>query len=187
MECTENKVPGQAGVRSDACSLEIANFTDHDDVRRLAQDGTQGGRKRHADLRVYLHLVDPGHLIFDRFLYGNDLAVRFVDVIETRVKRSRLAGPRRARDEENAIWQLEQAFEAFLFLRKKSKLRQTELQTGFIEETHDHGFAMIGRNGRDAKVERLLFDLYLDAPILGQAFLCDAHGTSHDLQTAENG
>ena len=187
MQRAENKMSGQARVRSDARSLEVANFANHDDVRRLAQDGAQSRRKCHADLRIHLDLVDTGHLIFDRLFHGNDLAVWFVDVVEAGVKRGRLTGTGRASDEENAIRQLDQAFEAFLFLRKKSKLRQTELQTGFIEETHDHGFAMIGRNGRDAKVERLLFDLYLDAPILGQAFLCDAHGTSHDLQTAENG
>src|SRR6266478_6659431 len=35
---TENKMSGQARVRCNARSLEVANFPDHNDVRRLAQD-----------------------------------------------------------------------------------------------------------------------------------------------------
>src|SRR5437879_12658675 len=46
---------------------------------------------------------------------------------------------------------------------------------------------MIGRHGRDAQVDGLLFDPYLDATILRQAFLGDAHRAGHDLEPADNG
>src|SRR5262249_51549451 len=94
---TENKVTGKTCIGGDACSLEIANLTDHDDVRRLAKDGPQRGRKRHTDLGVYLHLIYAGHLIFDRLFYRDDFAVRFIDVIETSVKRSGFARAGRSR------------------------------------------------------------------------------------------
>ena len=102
----ENEVTGETGVDRDAGGLEIANFTDHDDVRRLAQDGAQRRRESHADLGIHLHLIDPVHLIFDRVFDGDDLAVRFVDVIEAGVERGRLAGAGRAGDEQNAVRQL---------------------------------------------------------------------------------
>src|SRR5882762_10175487 len=55
--------------------------------------------------------------VFDRFFDRNDFAVRFVDVIETGVKRGRLAGARRPSHEENPVRQSDQALEAFLVVR----------------------------------------------------------------------
>src|SRR5690348_12567595 len=74
----ENKMAGQTGIRCDARSLEVTNLSHHDDVRRLAQHGTQRSRKRHADLAIHLYLVDSAHLVFDRFFDGDDFAVRLV-------------------------------------------------------------------------------------------------------------
>ena len=177
----------ETGVRCDTRSLEVANFSDHDDVRRLAKDGTQRGRKRHADLGIHLHLIDPGHLIFDRFFDGNDFAVRFVDVIEAGVKRGRFSGSRRAGYKENPIRQSDQTFERFLVVGEKSKLGQTKLQVRLIEDTQNHALTVIARHGRDAKVDGLFFDPHLDATILRQAFLGDTDRAGHDLEPADNG
>ena len=187
MQCAKDKVPSQTGVRGDARSLKVANFADHNDVRRLAEDRAQGRGKGHAYLRVHWHLVDAVHLIFNWLFHRDDLAVRLVDVIETGVKRGRLARPSRASDKKNAIRESDQALEDFLIVGKKSKLRQTQLQAGLIQHAHDHALAVVGGNSRDAKIDRLFFDLYLDAAVLRQTLLRDAHGTGHDLEPADNG
>ena len=96
---TEDKVTCKTGVRSNARCFEISNFTNHDDVRCLAQNGTQGGRKSHSDLRIHLYLIDPGHLILDRLFYRDDFAVRLVDVIEARIERGGLTGTGRPGDQ----------------------------------------------------------------------------------------
>ena len=54
---------------------------------------SQGSREGHADFGVHLHLVDAGHLIFDRLFHSDHFAVRFIDVIETSVKRGRFPEP----------------------------------------------------------------------------------------------
>src|SRR5881392_2376724 len=82
---------GETRVYCDSRRLKIANFADHDDVRRLAQDRTQRSWERHADLRIDLHLVDACHLVLDRLFHGDDFAVRFVDVIEAGVERRRFS------------------------------------------------------------------------------------------------
>ena len=107
--------------------------------------------------------------------------------MKTGVKRRRLTRASRASDKKNAIRQFDQALEDFLVVGKKSKLRQTQFQAGFIEHAHDHALAVVGGNSRDAKIDRLFFDLYLDAAVLRQTLLRDAHGTGHDLEPADNG
>ena len=47
----KTKMAGQAGVDGDAGRLQVANFADHDDVRRLPQDRAKRGRKGHPDAR----------------------------------------------------------------------------------------------------------------------------------------
>src|SRR5204863_2828684 len=103
MERAENKVSSQAGGGGNTRGLEVANLTDHNYVRRLAQDGAQRRRKCHPDVRIHLHLVDPVHLIFNWLLDRDDLSVRFIDVIEARVKRARFARASRPGNEKNAV------------------------------------------------------------------------------------
>jgi hypothetical protein len=45
---------------------------------------------------------------------------------------------------------------------------------------------VIGGNRRDPKIDWFLFDFYLDATVLWQAFFCDAHRTGHDLEPADD-
>ena len=122
----EDEVAGQAGVGRDRRRLQIANLADHDDVRRLPQNGAKRGGKSHPDIGVHLHLVDAGHLVFDRVFDGDDFPVRPVDEIQTGIKRARLAGTGRASHEEDAVGQAEQSLERLLVVAEKSKLGQTE-------------------------------------------------------------
>ena len=99
MQRTEDKVTSETRVRSNARCLEVSNFTNHDDVRRLTQNGTQGCRKGHPNLGIHLDLIDARHLILHRLFHCDDFAVWFVDVIETGVEAGRLAGTSRAGNE----------------------------------------------------------------------------------------
>src|SRR5207253_2843762 len=119
VQYTENKMSSQACIRGDARSLEITNFPDHNNIRRLAQDRAQRSRKCHPNLRTNLHLVDSVHLIFNRLFYRNNFTVRFVDVIKAGVKRGRLAAAGWAGDEKNALGKFDQALEYFLIVGKK--------------------------------------------------------------------
>ena len=94
---------GQAGVGRDGCCLCVANFTDHDDVGGLPQNRSERDRKRHPHVRVYLHLINAGHLIFDRLFHGNDLAVGLVDEVQTGVKSARFSRAGRTGDEQDAV------------------------------------------------------------------------------------
>ena len=46
---------------------------------------------------------------------------------------------------------------------------------------------MIRWDRRDPKIDRFLFNFHLDAAVLGQTLLGDAHRTGHDLEPADNG
>ena len=94
---TENKVTSETCVRSNARCLEVSNFANHDDVRRLAQNRAQGCRKGHPNLGIHLDLIDARHLILDRLFHCDDFAVWFVNVIETGVEGGGFSGPGRAR------------------------------------------------------------------------------------------
>ncbi len=46
----QHQVAGERGLDGDLRGFEVADFTDHDDVRVLAQDGAQGLGKGQVDL-----------------------------------------------------------------------------------------------------------------------------------------
>ncbi len=101
----EDKMPGETRVRRDRGGLQIPNLSDHDNVRRLPQDGAKRGRKSHPDVGVHLHLVDSSHLILDRFFDRDDLPIGFVQVVEAGVEGARFSGPGRSRHEQDTVRQ----------------------------------------------------------------------------------
>src|SRR5438094_787259 len=177
----------QAGISRDRCRLQIANFADHDDIWGLTQNGAQCDWKGHSDIGVHLHLVDPGHLIFDRFFHRNDLAVRLVDVVEAGVKGAGFSRTGRPGHEQNSIGRTQQPLEFFLIVAEEAEFGEAEEQTRFIEHPHDDAFAMVRGNGGNAQINRFLFDLHLNASVLRQTLFRDTHRAGHDFQPADDG
>ncbi len=99
----EHLVAGERGFDGDIRRLVIANFTDHDDVRILAQDGTEGAGEIEADVALHRHLVDAGELVLDGVLDGDDVVFRAVQLLEDGIERGRLAGAGRAGDEDHPV------------------------------------------------------------------------------------
>lgn len=89
---TEHQVAGKRRVDRDFSGFQVADLTDHDDIRRLAEHGAQRRGKGHIHMPVHLHLVDAGELVFDRVFHRDQLAAGGVDRIQERVQRSGLAG-----------------------------------------------------------------------------------------------
>ena len=55
-------MPGQSGLDRNVQSFGVADLSDHNDVRVLAQNRPQGCREGQSDLRLHIHLVQPAEL-----------------------------------------------------------------------------------------------------------------------------
>ena len=111
---------GQRSIDGNRGGLQIADFAEHDHVRRLAKHGAQCAGKSEAHGFAHLHLVDAGQQIFDRVLDGDDFAVWPVDEIQTGIKCGRFARPGGAGHEQDAIRQTNQPLKGLLVVRKKT-------------------------------------------------------------------
>ena len=182
----EHHVTGERGVDGDLGGLKVANFTDHHDVRRLAEHGAQGAGEGHADLVANGHLIDAGELIFDGVLDRDELAVGFVDEVQTGIQRGRLAGAGRAGDEKDAVGHADDALHDRLVITEEAELGQAEREAFLVENTHDDGLAVGGRQGGNTQVDLLAGGGDLNAAVLRDAFLGDGD-VGHDLQARDHG
>ena len=73
-----HKVTCDGCLYSDGCRLLITDFSDHNDVRILSQDGTQCRCKGQIRFIVDLHLVDSVNICFHRIFYGDDVYIFFI-------------------------------------------------------------------------------------------------------------
>ena len=130
---------GEGSIYRNVGSLNIPDLTHHDDVRCLTQHGPQGGRKGHPNVRFDHDLVNARQLILDGILHRDDLAVRLVDEIESRIKGGRLARSGGAGDEEDAVGLGDAVTNAGVhFLGDVKGLQRGELLVGGVEEAeHD--------------------------------------------------
>src|ERR1700691_535028 len=94
---------GETRLYGDLRRLEITDFSHHDDVGVLAQDGAQPARESHLDLGVDLRLTDAVNEILDRVLDRDDVAGVVIEALKPRIERRRLAGAGGAGDEKNAV------------------------------------------------------------------------------------
>ena len=93
-------MPGECRLHGDVGGLGVADLTDHDDIRILAQERAEAGRERDSRLWVDLRLVHIPHVILDRVLHGRHIHLGTVQHVHQRVKRGRFSGTgRTARDE----------------------------------------------------------------------------------------
>ncbi len=73
---------GQSGLNCDLRGLCITDFTNHDNVGILPQDGPQCARKRDRTALAGMHLVDQLQRVFDRIFDCDDVRANALDKIQ---------------------------------------------------------------------------------------------------------
>ena len=84
-------MPGERRVDRYPGGLFVADFSDHDDVRVLAQGAPQAFGEGVAFLSLSLGLDDTFDMVFNRVFDGDDLDFRGVDFFQEGVEGSGLA------------------------------------------------------------------------------------------------
>ena len=107
VEGAQDEVAGEGGLDGNLGGLQVAHFSDHDDVRVLAQKRAEGAAEGQADGFVDGHLHDAFDVIFDRVLGGEELGVNGVDPAQAGIEGGRLAAAGRAGDHDDAVGALD--------------------------------------------------------------------------------
>ena len=182
----EDEVAGERGADGDLGGVEVADFTDHDDVGVLAQHVAQGAGEGEADLGAHLHLVDAGHLVFDRVLDRDDAQVGRVDLAEKGVERGRFARAGGTGDEDDAVRVVEHADDHGLLLGVHAQPVHGERLLLLVQQAQAHALGVDGGDGGDADVERTADGLEVDATVLREAALGNVEAR-HDLEARDDG
>src|SRR5688572_20337738 len=186
----EDEVAGQRRLHGDLRGLFVADLTDHDLVRIVAEDRAQTAREREALLLVDRDLRDAAQLILDRVFDGDDLVFGRLDLGERRVKSGRLTGTGRTGDQHHSVRLLDELAEAGqhpLVEAENVQAKVLELLRHrlLVEDTDDRVFAVCGRNDRNAEVDGAAGDAQLEATVLRHALLRDVQ-LRHDLDAGND-
>ena len=113
--------------------LEVADLTNHHDVRISTQNRPQGIGKGEADLRLHRDLHHASEFVFHRILDRDDATLGVIHFAEEGIKARRFSGSRRTGDEDDAIGQVKQGFDFFLHEGLHAELR--EIEFFLVEQT----------------------------------------------------
>ena len=161
----------QCGLHGNLRRFAVTHFTNHDDVRVLAQDGAQRIGKGQVDLRMHLDLVDAFQLVFHRVFHGDDLVLFRVNLGQGRVQGRRLTRAGRASHQQNTVRAGEQVVELGQGILGKAHGLQLQLHTGAVQHTHHDALAVHRGHGRDTQVQLAAFHAGFDTAVLRQAAL----------------
>ncbi len=138
-----------------------------------------------AGLGVHLDLVDARHLVLDRVLDRDDVAVDRVERVERRVERGGLARAGRAGDQHRAVGLVEARLEALAGLVAHAQRVDADQRRLLVEQAHDHALAVDARAASRCGCRRVALDLERHAAVLGHAPLGDVE-VAHDLDARDD-
>ncbi|OQA32513.1 MAG: hypothetical protein BWY57_01875 [Betaproteobacteria bacterium ADurb.Bin341] len=172
----QHQVPGQRGLDRHFSRFQIADFTDHDDVRILTHQGAHAIGKPQVDGVLHLHLVerslDHFNRVFDRAYI--DFGRR--QLLQGGIKRGRLARSGRAGHQDDAVRHFRHLLPAGLILIRKPEITEIAHQNVRVKNPHHQLFAKRRRQRRQAQLDFLpVRCARLDAAILWPAFLDHVH------------
>ena len=186
MEGREDEVACKGGLDGDLGRLEVTDLADHHHVGVLTQEGAQHLGERIAGLRVDRHLDDSVHIVFDRFLGGEEFGVDLVDAPQDRVEGGCLAGAGRTGNDEDSVRLLDIHRDLLIDVFGQADVLEVERGRRLVENTHDDGLAVGGREAADTKVDRLAGDGQGDTAVLRHAALGDVE-VRKDLDARDDG
>src|SRR5882724_2269068 len=173
MHGAQNLMAGQGRLDGDLGGFGVADFTDHDNVRVLAEDGTESIGERKADFLFDGNLVDARHLELNGVFHRDDVVHRVVEFVERGVKSGGLAGAGGAGDEDQAVRRIDSLLELLERVGIEAELVDARGEVRFIEHA-EHAFLAVNRGEKaHAQVEVLAADLDAHAAVLWEAALGD--------------
>ena len=161
---------GQRCLYGNLRSFQIADFTDHDDVRILPQNRAQCFGKRHVYARIDLGLSDPGQFVFDRVFDRQDVGAAFIQPRQCGIQGGGLAGAGGAGDQHDAVRLQDQLVKLLQHVCVHAQMLHVELIDILVEQAQYRAFAMSGGQRGNPHIDSLAAHPQRDAAILRQAF-----------------
>ena len=103
MHRANHQVAGQSGLDGHFGRGQVSDFADHDNVRVLPQQRAQSFRKREADARLNLALIERGLDHFNRVFDGVDVDFVGSQTFQRGVKGGGFARTRWTGHQDNAV------------------------------------------------------------------------------------
>jgi len=175
----------ERSVDRDLRRLAVADFTDHDDVRVLTQEGAQRTREGQPDVLTHQHLIDARHLVLDRIFGRQDAHLHLVDLVQKSIERGRLARPGGAGHQKDAVGAVDQLDHMPVVEIVKPEIAQLDEIAGLLQQTQRNRFAVSRRHRGHADVDVIIVEPHADAAVHRQPLLRDIQ-VRHDLDARDD-
>src|SRR5579859_1416350 len=187
----EHQVAGKRGLDRDLRRLGVADFTQNDLVRIVAQDGPQSAGEGEAFFLIDRNLRNAVYLVFDRVFDRNDLVFVSLDLVQRGVERGGFAAARGPGDQHHSIGLQNVAPElAQVFFIEADDVQHQVAELfahRFLVQHAEHGiFAVNGRHNGNAEVDQTSAVFHAETPVLRHAPLGNIE-LAHDLDTGDDG
>ena len=171
---------GLCGFQRDIGGSRIADLAHHQDVRILAQKGTQHAGIAEPGFLVQVHLVDALQADFAGVFHAGDIDLGAVQLLQAAVERDSLAGAGRAGDQQHALWSPDGIAQLLQLQRlQPERFQLYPAVIGGQQADHDF-FAKQRGQGADAQVAGLAWlQFQPEMAILRQTFFGDIEPGQH--------
>src|SRR6476646_4730223 len=187
----EHQVAGERRLDGDLRGFRIANFSHHDLVGIVAQNGAQPAGEGQPFFFIDRDLRDAADLVLDRIFDSDDLVFVGLDLVDGGVERGGLAAARRPGDQHHAVGLSNVAPEALEVVVAEThhvEHQRAELLAHGLFVQHAQYGVLAVNGGHDGHAEVDLPPVVLDAeaavlrdPALGNVQL------AHDLNAGDDG
>ena len=185
MQGTYYQVSGNRRLNRDARCLLVSDLTDHDDIRVLTKDGTQGTGEGQVCLRIYMYLIDTVDIRLYRVFDSDNIYILGVQFTEGCIQGSGFTGTGRSGNQQNSVRILQNMVKLLHLRRLQSKLALLSVQSSLGSKSHNCLLAVHGR--KDRYTDIILGTVYHlgNTSVLRFSLLGDIHAAD-DLNTCRH-
>ena len=177
---------GERSLKRNSGGLAVADLSDENDVRVLAQNRSEGRRERKARLLMDLYLNYSRNAILHRVFDCDDVDTAVQEQPERGIKGSGLSGARRSGDKNQSFAHFEESLHSRTVDRiQPERFHRAECGAGVEDANHDF-LPVRGWQRRDAQVHAGAVDRDPRAPTLRPQAIGDVH-LGHDLDARDKG
>ena len=170
---------GDRSLDGDGCSFAVTNFADHNDVRVLTQNRTQGVGEGQLGLDVDLYLIDAFDVGFYGVFNSDDVDAVAVELAQSGVQRGGLTGTGGACYQNDAVGVVHNAVKLDQIIGRQTEGLLAAVQRFFLVQSHDALFAVNRRQCGDTDIVFTAVNGHRETAVLRLSLFRDVHAADN--------
>src|SRR3990172_2062885 len=153
---------GQGGLDGDLRCFQVPDFSNHNHIGVLPENGPETGGESNSCLKIDLSLTDQVQPIFNRVFDGDDVLIHGIDHVQRTIERGGLTASGGSCDQDDSVGFSKELFVQGVHICCESEFLQFDQWAALIQDPKDYVFSIDDGEGGNTDLKIPVFHLHIE-------------------------